>query len=40
MVGDRMTDMEFALNFGGKGIFIDTHADLGAEEVKNDVSRC
>jgi imidazoleglycerol-phosphate dehydratase / histidinol-phosphatase len=38
MVGDRMTDMEFALNFGGKGIFIDTHADLGAEEVKNDVT--
>jgi imidazoleglycerol-phosphate dehydratase / histidinol-phosphatase len=39
MIGDRMTDMEFALNFGGKGIFIDTHADLGAEEIKNDVSK-
>lgn len=34
MIGDRMTDMEFALNFGGKGIFIDTHADLGADEIK------
>lgn len=38
MVGDRMTDMEFALNFGGKGIFIDTHSDLGSNEVKNDLS--
>ncbi len=28
MIGDRMTDMEFAFNFKGKGIFIDTHADL------------
>lgn len=33
MIGDRLTDMEFALNFGGKGIFIDTHADLGADEI-------
>ncbi|MCM4158970.1 bifunctional histidinol-phosphatase/imidazoleglycerol-phosphate dehydratase HisB [Antarcticibacterium flavum] len=38
MVGDRMTDMEFALNFGGKGIFIDTHAELGAGELKEDIS--
>lgn len=35
MIGDRMTDMEFAFNFGGKGIFIDTHADLATEELKN-----
>ncbi|MDT0643988.1 bifunctional histidinol-phosphatase/imidazoleglycerol-phosphate dehydratase HisB [Zunongwangia sp. F363] len=35
MIGDRLTDVEFAFNFGGKGIFIDTHEDLGAEEVKN-----
>ncbi|WP_010229454.1 bifunctional histidinol-phosphatase/imidazoleglycerol-phosphate dehydratase HisB [Gillisia marina] len=35
MIGDRMTDMEFALNFGGKGIFIDTHEELGADELKN-----
>ncbi len=36
MIGDRMTDMEFALNFGGKGIFIETHQELGNEELKND----
>ncbi len=35
MIGDRMTDMEFALNFGGKGIFIDTHEELGSDELKN-----
>ncbi len=35
MIGDRMTDMEFALNFGGKGIFIDTHEDLATDELKN-----
>jgi imidazoleglycerol-phosphate dehydratase/histidinol-phosphatase len=35
MIGDRMTDMEFALNFGGKGIFIDTHEHLGNDELKN-----
>lgn len=35
MIGDRMTDMEFAFNFGGKGIFIDTHVDLGTDELKN-----
>lgn len=39
MIGDRMTDMEFALNFGGKGIFIDTHEDLATEEVSNDLSK-
>src|SRR5690606_29173889 len=37
MIGDRLTDMEFALNFGGKGIFIDTHEDLGSDEVKNNL---
>lgn len=36
MVGDRMTDMEFAYNFGGKGIFIDTHANLATDELKNE----
>ena len=35
MVGDRLTDVEFAYNFGGKGIFINTHAELGADEIKN-----
>ena len=38
MVGDRLTDIEFALNFGGKGIFIDNHEDLAADEVENDKS--
>ena len=36
MIGDRMTDIEFAYNFGGKGIFIDTHQELGNDELKND----
>lgn len=36
MVGDRLTDIEFAYNFGGKGIFINTHEELGADELKND----
>ena len=36
MVGDRLTDIEFAYNFGVKGIFIDTHEDLASDEVKND----
>ncbi|MCL6218497.1 bifunctional histidinol-phosphatase/imidazoleglycerol-phosphate dehydratase HisB [Zunongwangia pacifica] len=39
MIGDRMTDIEFAYNFGGKGIFIDTHEDLATDELKNDVSK-
>ena len=38
MVGDRLTDVEFALNFGGKGIFIDNHEELAADEVANDKS--
>lgn len=38
MVGDRLTDIEFALNFGGQGIFIDNHEDLAQDEVKNDKS--
>ena len=35
MIGDRYTDIEFALNFGGKGIFIDTHEELGGDEVES-----
>ncbi len=35
MVGDRLTDIEFAYNFGGKGIFIDNHEELGADEIQN-----
>ncbi|SDR76101.1 bifunctional histidinol-phosphatase/imidazoleglycerol-phosphate dehydratase HisB [Gramella sp. MAR_2010_147] len=38
MVGDRLTDIEFAMNFGGKGIFIDNHEDLAEDEVRNDKS--
>ena len=33
VIGDRMTDMELAKNLGGKGIFINDHPELGAEEV-------
>ncbi|MCG9971722.1 bifunctional histidinol-phosphatase/imidazoleglycerol-phosphate dehydratase HisB [Christiangramia crocea] len=36
MIGDRLTDIEFAFNFGGKGIFIDTHEELAVDEVEND----
>ncbi|MFD1096014.1 bifunctional histidinol-phosphatase/imidazoleglycerol-phosphate dehydratase HisB [Salegentibacter chungangensis] len=35
MIGDRLTDIEFAYNFGGKGIFIDTHEALGEDEIEN-----
>lgn len=38
MIGDRLTDIEFAYNFGGKGIFIDNHEELGADEVQNNKS--
>ncbi len=38
VIGDRLTDIEFAYNFGGKGIFIDTHEDLGKNEVQIDNS--
>lgn len=38
MVGDRLTDIEFAMNFGGKGIFIDNHEELAQDEVENDRS--
>lgn len=36
VIGDRLTDMELAKNLGGKGIFINTHEDLGSKEVKAD----
>lgn len=39
MIGDRLTDMEFAFNFGGKGIFIDTHEDLGSEELNTKMEK-
>jgi imidazoleglycerol-phosphate dehydratase/histidinol-phosphatase len=33
MIGDRLTDMEFAKNLGCKGIFINNDEGLGANEV-------
>lgn len=33
MIGDRLTDMEFAKNLGAKGIFINNDEDLGATEI-------
>ena len=33
VIGDRMTDMELAKNLGAKGIFINDHPELGADEI-------
>ena len=33
VIGDRLTDMELAKNLGAKGIFINSHEDLGSGEV-------
>lgn len=33
VIGDRYTDMELAVNLGARGLFIDTHPEMGAEEV-------
>lgn len=38
MIGDRITDMEFAYNFRGKGVLINTHEELGKEEVSKELS--
>jgi imidazoleglycerol-phosphate dehydratase/histidinol-phosphatase len=35
MIGDRLTDMEFAKNLGAKGIFINNDEALGATEVNS-----
>lgn len=33
VLGDRLTDMELAVNLGAKGIFIDNQTELGTDEV-------
>lgn len=35
MIGDRLTDMEFAKNLGSKGIFINNDEALGASEINS-----
>lgn len=35
MIGDRLTDMEFAKNLGAKGIFINNDEALGATEINS-----
>ncbi|MDH3699422.1 MAG: imidazoleglycerol-phosphate dehydratase HisB, partial [Flavobacteriaceae bacterium] len=36
VIGDRLTDMELALNLGAGGIFINSASGLGASEIKSD----
>lgn len=33
MIGDRLTDVEFAKNFGGKAIYINDETHLGTNEI-------
>ena len=33
VIGDRLTDVELAKNLGGKGIFINDHPEVGADEI-------
>ena len=34
VVGDRLTDMELAKNLGARGIWLNTHPELGADELE------
>jgi imidazoleglycerol-phosphate dehydratase/histidinol-phosphatase len=34
VIGDRLTDMELAKNLDAKGLFFNTHPELGADELK------
>ncbi|MBL6661569.1 MAG: bifunctional histidinol-phosphatase/imidazoleglycerol-phosphate dehydratase HisB [Flavobacteriaceae bacterium] len=38
VIGDRLTDMEFAKNLGSKGLFLANDEALGAEEASDDLS--
>lgn len=33
VIGDRLTDMELARNLGARGLFLETHPELGAAEI-------
>ncbi|MBT8306428.1 MAG: histidinol-phosphatase, partial [Maribacter sp.] len=33
VIGDRLTDMELAMNLGSKGIFINDNTNLGTDEI-------
>ncbi|MBT8235816.1 MAG: bifunctional histidinol-phosphatase/imidazoleglycerol-phosphate dehydratase HisB, partial [Bacteroidia bacterium] len=39
VIGDRLTDMELALNLGASGIFINSAAALGEAEIKSDATK-
>ncbi len=39
VIGDRLTDMELALNLGASGIFINSAAALGEDEIKSDTTK-
>lgn len=34
VIGDRLTDMELARNLGARGLFLETHPELGAAEIR------